>query len=715
MVKHISFFLALVLLAAPAAQQPEPQRPPTFKSSVQLIEVDARVFDEDGNFVSTLTKDDFEVLENGVAQRIDAMYLVAGASRGTAPGAAVPGGPPSGPSAPLVAPQTWIFLFDLNHLTGGSGFDRARKATEDFIEQRFKDGDLAGILAGEKMVGNRLTSVRKELLDALKEVKPRSNRRTLVNELTREWPRFLDEDEALRVARFERDVVERIVKRACGDDPDYCKIDPEAPLLLVREKGTRFQQEMHRASNLTLSSINALASGLSKIPGPKTVVVLSEGFAVQDIETTLGSVVGQTARAGARIYAVDVRGLNRAGNSDITDRGYSYDQEAPSVRFDNLADGINSLAVDTGGLMIRNENNIGRALGKIAEDAGRYYVLAYQPANPTFDGTYRPIEVRVKREGLRVRARKGYLALEPSRMTRPQPITAPRAPETVTGAPGAAASPTPPVGPPPNPAWPTGAVPSLPGPPPPPVTGTPTGTAEADVTPGVVRVRPDADRHVRELSDRDTGAASKLAAAGWAAYQRGDVEAAIGPLTEAAAQPNVSPWVLYALGLSQGALGRPREAIASWERVRAAAPDFAPVYIDLAATHASLSDLTQALAVLRSAEQRWPKDPEIHNAIGVVHFRRGAVDEAIGAFTNATRAAPDDALAHLNLGRAHELRFSRSRRYVTSQRMWVVDEGDRRKAVEHYQAYIRIGGPFVNAATEALQRLEWSKGALPKF
>ncbi|MEX2661056.1 MAG: VWA domain-containing protein, partial [Vicinamibacterales bacterium] len=562
---------------------------------------------------------------------------------------------------------------------------------EDFIAQRFKDGDLAGILAGEKMVGNRLTSVRKELVDAIKEVKPRSDRRTLVNELTRDWPRFLDEDEAIRVARSEREVIQRVVQRACSDDPDYCRMgDPEP---VVRSKGQLFQQDIHRASNLTLASINALASGLSKIPGPKTVVVLSDGFVVQDIETTLRSVVGQTARAGARIYAVDVRGLNRGGNAGIIDQGYSYEPEAASVRFDGLADGPNSLAIDTGGMMIRNENNIGRALDRVADDAGRYYVLAYQPANTNFDGKYRPIEVKVKREGLRVRARKGYLALEPSRMTVPRAITAPE-PD---------ASPTPPTAPPAPPEWPA-AVPGVPARlPAAPVTGTATGAGAAAAAPGAMRMRPDAELRVRELSGGDTSTADALGAQGWAAYQRGDLESAIGPLREAAAKPGVRPWILYALGLTQGALGQPREAIATWERVRASAPEFEPVYIDLAATHASLSDLTNALSVLRDAEQRWPKDPEIHNAIGVIHFRRGVLDEAIEAFTKATAAAPDDALAYLNLGRAYELRFTRSRRYVTSQRRWVVNEDDRRKGIENYQAYIRIGGPYAQAANDGLQ------------
>jgi VWFA-related protein len=72
--------------------------------------------------------------------------------------------------------------------------------------------------------------------------------------------------------------------------------------------------------------------------------------------------------------------------------------------------------------MIRNENNVGRALDTIAVDSGTYYVLGYQPANTTFDGKYRKIEIRVKRPGVKVRARQGYLALEPSKMLVPERI-----------------------------------------------------------------------------------------------------------------------------------------------------------------------------------------------------------------------------------------------------------------------------------------------------
>ncbi|HXG72089.1 MAG TPA: VWA domain-containing protein, partial [Gemmatimonadaceae bacterium] len=613
--------------SAPPAQKP-PAPAPTFRSTVQVIEVDARVFDKDGRFVTGLTRDDFEVLEGGASQQIDAIYLVGdlqtqtGGGAGASPTSGAPSVGPTfrsgGPPSPPVAPQTWIFFFDLNHLTPGGGFDRARKAVEEFIAGRFKDGDLAGVLAGDRMVNNRLTSVRTELLDAIKQVKPRADSRTRNLELTRDWPRLLNEDEALRIARHERDIIQRAVTRACSDDPDQCQMAEGAVML----KGRRFATDIQRASQLTMSSLNGLASGLARIPGPKTVVLLSDGFAVQDIETTLRSVVGQTARAGARVYAIDVRGLNRGGLGGAIEQLQAEDSAGAVTKFDAVADGPNSLAIDTGGMMIRNENNIGRALTRIADDAGRYYVLAYRPANTTFDGKFRAIQVRVKRDGLRVRARRGYLALDPARMTVPQPVKPGHGSTLPNTESGHGATPlntgnshgsTPPStagghgstplntanshgSTPPNTAGGHGSTPLNTG------SGdgsTPLNTANShgatpfntENGPGstplnaagkvpppatAVRLRPDSEGRVNALSALDTMVTSDLAKIGWEAYQRGDVETAMSSLSKAALKPDVRPWVLYALGMSQAALGRQAEALASWERVRQAAPDFEP-------------------------------------------------------------------------------------------------------------------------------------------
>ena len=665
---------------------------------MQIVEVDVRVFDRDGQFVSGLTRDDFELIENGLPQQIDALHLV-GAGAVAAPdlpasAADVPRRPST--SAARVAPQTWIFFFDLNHLSPGGGFDRARKAVEDFVRDRFKDGDLAGILAGERMINNRLTSVKRELLEAVTQVKPRAGHRTRLLELTREWPRLLDFEEAIRIARNETDVVTRAVSRACADDPDLCQRgDPEAP---VRAKAVRIQQEVHQAANQSMAALNGLTSGLAQVPGPKTVVLLSEGFVSQELESTLRSVIGQTARAGARVYAIDVRGLNRTGNPGIIDQFLADDQCNDVQRFDGLADGPNSLAVDTGGLMIRNENNIGRALDRIADDSGRYYVLAYQPTNASFDGSYRPIQVRVKRDALRVRARRGYLALPPSRMLLPQPI----APTLTTAA---AATVTASVSEaPPGPELEASPVAPLPGT----ATGVAVPLAAAAPAAGI-RLRPGAEGRVTALSSLETAAPGAFADAGWAAYQRGDVESALESFVKAAAEPGVRPWVLYALGMSHAALGQATEAIASWERVRQAVPDFQPVYMDLADAYASLSDLTSALAVVRRAERRWPASADVHSAIGVILVRRGALDDGIASLLKTIELNPEDDLAYLNLGRAYALRYQRGRRFVTSQRRWVAPEDDRKRAVEALDRCVKLGGPYATRAREELTYLQWSK------
>ena len=401
------------------------QQTPSFRAGVQVVEVDARVFDRDGRFVTGLTQDDFEILEDGVRQQVVAMSLVGGRSAGSTGSGSSAGSVPMEPTErvePMAGPvpgsrQTWIFFFDLNHLTPGAGFDRARKAVEEFVRLRFKEGDLAGVVAGDKMVNNRLTDVRAELVAAVKSVKPRGETRARMIEMTREWPRFRDEDEAMQVARNNNEAVQRAVQRACSDDPDACQMADSA----VSQKGARLASMLQKETFETFAAINGLATGLARVPGPKTIVFLSDGFATVGFEESLRTLVGQTARSGSRVYAIDVRGLGRA-HAGLGDAATFDDAAGGPARFDALEDGVNSLAVDTGGLMIRNENNIGRALDEIATDSGTYYVLGYQPANASFDGKYRKIEIRVKRPGLKVRARQGYLALQPSKMLVPERI-----------------------------------------------------------------------------------------------------------------------------------------------------------------------------------------------------------------------------------------------------------------------------------------------------
>lgn len=397
------------------------QQAPTFTASAQIVEVDVRAFDRSGRFVEDLTIDDFEVLEGGKSHTVRALYFVgpASADSPTAPPLVTSRGPGAGMSVPSpAARQTWIFVFDINHLSPGAGFDRAKQAVATFLKERFRDGDVGGVMAGGRMVNNRLTSVRAELEAAAAGVKPNNDNRSRLMELTREWPRIRDASEALAVAAESREALQRAVTRACSEDQSACQMAEG----VVREKTRRFRTELHRSALETLNAMNALASGLSRIPGPKTIVFLSDGLVTQEVESSLQGVVGQTTRAGARIYAIDVRGLNRGTNASIGDQMLADSATGGPARFDISEDAPNSLSVDTGGFFIRNQNNIGQALASIADDANRYYVIGYQPDNLTLDGQFRSIEVRVKRAGVNIRARRGYLALPSAQLLIPKNI-----------------------------------------------------------------------------------------------------------------------------------------------------------------------------------------------------------------------------------------------------------------------------------------------------
>ena len=61
-------------MLAGAQQQPAPSV--TFQVEVNFVDIDAVVTDERGNFVADLTKDDFELFDDGKPQEISTFSLV---------------------------------------------------------------------------------------------------------------------------------------------------------------------------------------------------------------------------------------------------------------------------------------------------------------------------------------------------------------------------------------------------------------------------------------------------------------------------------------------------------------------------------------------------------------------------------------------------------------------------------------------------------------
>jgi VWFA-related protein len=73
-------------------------------------------------------------------------------------------------------------------------------------------------------------------------------------------------------------------------------------------------------------------------------------------------------------------------------------------------DNLRSLAENTDGLAVVDTNDIDTGMKRIVDDLTSYYLLGYTSTNGKLDGRYRKISVRVKRSGVDVRARRGYRA-----------------------------------------------------------------------------------------------------------------------------------------------------------------------------------------------------------------------------------------------------------------------------------------------------------------
>ena len=74
------------------------------------------------------------------------------------------------------------------------------------------------------------------------------------------------------------------------------------------------------------------------------------------------------------------------------------------------SENLRTLAENTDGLAVVDTNDIDKGMKRIVDDLTSYYLIGYNSTNGKLDGRYRKISVRVKRPGVDVRARRGYRA-----------------------------------------------------------------------------------------------------------------------------------------------------------------------------------------------------------------------------------------------------------------------------------------------------------------
>ena len=126
----------------------------------------------------------------------------------------------------------------------------------------------------------------------------------------------------------------------------------------------------------------------------KAIVVLSDGMDTYS-KASNDKALESALAVGASIYAVDMSSLDLAGSTRR--------QGATSLK---------GFAEKTGGRFIATAGGpaLRDAFAGIAEELGHQYTISYRPLNKKRDGKWRALEVKLSREDLTVRTRKGYRA-----------------------------------------------------------------------------------------------------------------------------------------------------------------------------------------------------------------------------------------------------------------------------------------------------------------
>lgn len=390
--------LACVLSPIVAAQDR-----PTFRAGTRLASIDV-VVHKDGQPVADLTAADFRIQEDGKDQRVD-LFQVIDATRRAAP--------PTAGSIPM-SPG----IREVTNRPNGQVPPTATVVLFDRLNTRFEDQ----------------VSAREQIIKFFAQMKTDDRVALYV----------LDSNDVRVLHDFTRDsasLVRTMARYRASTSPELAASEapagPFAPIgngdvdgeTLAWLEGTRTMAAADATmvrGKVTLEALEVIANHLVGVPGRKNLVWISSAFPpiVKDVfeVRTLSREMVRASRAVSNasiaIYPVDTRGLIAPfQGGKPTETLVGIGRNAPSIPnpsgLDLLTarvDTMTELAARTGGKAFYDTNNIGGAIGKAMDDSRVTYVIGYYPTNDKWDGRFRNVKINVRRPGVDVRHRSGYLA-----------------------------------------------------------------------------------------------------------------------------------------------------------------------------------------------------------------------------------------------------------------------------------------------------------------
>jgi VWFA-related protein len=357
-----------------------------------------------------LRAEDFTLREDGGPQTLAAFEAVDRPPAAAAPADAQPS-PPSRVSSnrglSARASRAFVIVFDDLHLDVAEA-QRAREAVAGFLEGAFDGGDRVSLVttSGDAWLHTRMP----EGGDALRSILPRLRGRARTADSMTEG---MTDHEALQIAREGNPLITGYVTRrwkaAATDLLSFREGDTVGERVIAT--AARIGLEVERRNQETLDVLARAFASLGTVRGRKSVLLVSGGLVLDPRLAESRRALAESRRANAALYFVDARGLAALGPAFTAEAAAPTDLQDTSLALGALrvaAEGSESLAADTGGFSIRNRNDLAAGARTILLESSSYYLLGYAPPERRRNGHFRRIDVGVAREGVRVRARRGY-------------------------------------------------------------------------------------------------------------------------------------------------------------------------------------------------------------------------------------------------------------------------------------------------------------------
>src|SRR5436190_3533454 len=408
----------------PVPQTQKPADVDVVRITTNLVQVDAIVTDNHGKVVTDLKPDEIEIFEDGHKQKINNFSYNLSVTAATETQAKAPTTDKNAPAAPArivhredIKRTIAIVVDDLGLSFQSIAF--VRRALKKFIDEQMQPGDLVAIIRSSGGMGalQSFTTDKRQLAAAIERVKWNGNGR-------------------VGVSPFEP--IEPPTPGSHGQEMDDA-------LTEVNE----FRKDVFAVG--TLGAVSYVVRGLKDLPGRKSILLVSEGFRIYDQDNPtrnylsaerIQRLVDEAGRASVVIYTMNAMGLEYMGitaadnmtnpRDTMTGAGsadYAVDMmtNRRNQAFDNQQS-LDYLAQETGGIAIKNTNDLSNGIRRVLEDQKGYYLIGYRPDEFTFDKrtgkrTFHHLTLKVTRPGkFNIRMRNGFYGVTDDEKPAPQTL-----------------------------------------------------------------------------------------------------------------------------------------------------------------------------------------------------------------------------------------------------------------------------------------------------